>query len=505
MLKSLVIALTLVGSGGPQTLPSTDQAQQHAADQVRQHSADQVLQHSADRVRQDSHNQVRQASFGQVRQADGLTWSACPDDKIGMQCADLEVPVDWRKPDGRKITLKLGRLKATGTAQGAALVAYGGPGGPGIGLTQRFPDWWAKLRERMDIVTWDTRGYGKQFGGLSTRLPCLWSRYPIAEFPEDDADFARLSDTNRGIAEHCRQSDPELFANMSSADHARDMEAIRKALGGAKLNYYGASYAGFYGQDYARLFPAQVRTMVLDGTWSHSSTDWTRELEEMAKSNEESLTRFFTWCKAGDCPDVPRKWRSLIARADHTPVEAKDGVAYTGRDLQSFAVSSAKQGKPAWPMLAKAIRAAHGGDASAFVPERGHRYPDQSTGVTECVDWPRPTTRADLNATVARLRRAAPNAGAANTLATGMLACLGWPAPVANPPAPLPKGLPPLLGAGAWGESDAVTRVVSQVPGSATIRHEGPGHTLYGTNPCARDHINRYLTDQTLPPKSTMC
>ncbi|MDX3111304.1 alpha/beta hydrolase, partial [Nonomuraea angiospora] len=68
-----------------------------------------------------------------------------------------------------------------------------------------------------------------------------------------------------------------------------------------------------------------------------------------------------------------------------------------------------------------------------------------------------------------------------------------------------PKGLPPMLGAGAWGESDAVTRVLSQVPGSATIRHDGPGHTLYGTNSCARDHINRYFTDRTMPPTKTEC
>ncbi|MBF8192837.1 alpha/beta hydrolase, partial [Nonomuraea sp. K274] len=64
---------------------------------------------------------------------------------------------------------------------------------------------------------------------------------------------------------------------------------------------------------------------------------------------------------------------------------------------------------------------------------------------------------------------------------------------------------PPMLGAGAWGESDAVKRVLSQVPGSATIHHDGPGHTLYGNNACARDHINRYFTYGTLPPQTTNC
>ncbi|MFD2348938.1 alpha/beta hydrolase [Nonomuraea ferruginea] len=90
-------------------------------------------------------------------------------------------------------------------------------------------------------------------------------------------------------------------------------------------------------------------------------------------------------------------------------------------------------------------------------------------------------------------------------MATAGLACVGWPVPVTNPPAPLPKTLPPLLGAGAWGESDAVTRAMSTVPGSVTITHDGPGHTLYTSNPCARTHIDRYLTDKTLPPTPAKC
>ncbi|WP_329086679.1 alpha/beta fold hydrolase [Streptosporangium sp. NBC_01469] len=445
-------------------------------------------------------------SGAQAPQADPLDWSTCPGDKIGMECADLRVPVDRQQAAGREITLKLGRLKATGTSEGSVLIAYGGPGGPGIAITQSGNQW-AKLRERMDIVTWDTRGYGEQFGGLSTGLPCTWTRVPLPEFPEDDADFGRLSDTNRGYAEACRNKDPEFFANMSSADNARDMEAIRKALGDAKLNFYGASYAGFYGQAYARLFPGQVRTMVLDGTWNHSTADWVGELEKMAGSNEEAIGRFFDWCASGKCRDVvPAKWRKLVARADRAPIPARQaGIAYDGRDLQAFAVSSARQGAEAWPKLARDIRAAIGGDASGFVPARGARYPDQATGVTECVDWPRPAGRAELDATIARLREIAPNTGTANTLATGTLGCVGWPVRVTNPPAPLPKGLPPMLGAGAWGESDAVERVLKQVPGSVTVRHEGPGHTLHASNPCARDHIDRYLTDRVLPAAGTKC
>jgi pimeloyl-ACP methyl ester carboxylesterase len=442
----------------------------------------------------------------QVQQAGALNWAPCPNTKIGMTCADLQVPVDWSKPDGRKTTLKLGRLKATGAAEGSVLVSYGGPGAPGIGFTESQPGPWAGLRTHMNLITWDTRGYGKQFGGLTAGLPCTWTRVPLPDLPATDADFGRLSDTNRGYAEACRPNDPELFANMSSADSARDMEAIRKALGEGPLNFYGASYSGIMGQEYARLFPDQVRTMVLDGTLNHSAVDWAGEQVEMAKGSQQSIERFFTWCRAHDCGEVPRLWRALVARADRKPIptEVAD-VAYTGHDLQSFALGLAKQGPAAWPALAQAIRKSARGDASDFVPTRGARYPDQSTGVTECVDWPRPAARAELRPLISRLHKAAPDMGITGTPVAATLGCVGWPAPVTDPPAPLPKGLPPLLGAGAWVESDAIQRVLDQVPGSAKIVHDGPGHTLYYANACARDHIDHYLTDRVLPPTKTTC
>ncbi|MFD9940835.1 alpha/beta fold hydrolase [Nonomuraea sp. NPDC059023] len=437
--------------------------------------------------------------------ADDLTWSPCPGDKVGMECADLKVPVDWSKPAGRTITLKLGRLKSTGRAEGSALIAYGGPGGPGIALTQQTAATWANLRKRMHVVTWDTRGYGEQFRGLSTGLPCTWTRIPIAAFPEDDAEFGRLHDTNRGYAEPCRSKDPELFANMSSADQARDMEAIRKALGESRLNYYGASYAGFYGQDYARLFPGKVRTIALDGTWNHSTADWPAETDAMARTNETFAGRYFTWKGA----DSAREWRALVAAANRKPIPAKKapGVAYNGTDLQDLLLGLVRRGGPStFPAVSAAIKSAVAGDASGFVPERGLRYPDQSTGVTECTDWPRFANRTEMEASLRRLRKVAPNLGAAGTLASGTLGCVGWPTGVTNPPRPLPKGLPPLLGSGAWGESDAVKRVVDQVPGSAVVRHEGPGHTLYMSNACARDHIDRYLTEAKLPTQpDTRC
>jgi hypothetical protein len=58
-----------------------------------------------------------------------LVWGSCPDGGgvIGMECTTIQVPVNWAKPTGRKITLMLGRLRADGPkpATGTVLANFG--------------------------------------------------------------------------------------------------------------------------------------------------------------------------------------------------------------------------------------------------------------------------------------------------------------------------------------------------------------------------------------------
>jgi hypothetical protein len=88
------------------------------------------------------------------------------------------------------------------------------------------------------------------------------------------------------------------------------------------------------------------------------------------------------------------------------------------------------------------------------------------------------------------------------------LICSGWPYRPANPPRPLPvEQLPPVLGSGTWTDYAGTEQVVRQVPGSVTIRYDGPGHVLYitGLSRCVADHVVRYVDDLTLPPRDTVC
>lgn len=462
------------------------------------------------------------AASAATTEPEGLAWGACPGGggTDGMECARLQVPLDWSKPQGRKVTLMIGRLRADGPgpAEGSVLVNYGGPGAPGIEIMrdrsftpgeQPF----AELRHRMNIVTWDPRGY-PGLSKPSLDLSCV-SKAPgrgAPDLPRSAAAFRKLTASNKANGDACRTQDPELFDHMDSAANARDMEAIRRALGEPRTNLYMGSYGSVYGQTYARMFPRRVRTMVIDGGADHSD-GFARSQLATARDNVQRMRRFARWC-AGEAScvlhgqDVPRLWQRLVARAERTPIPAPSVDAeFNGWRLRQLMAGRLVRSGPAeWPALARAVKKADAGDASGFAERPGRPYPSMSYPVSECHEWPTFTGYGQMRATMRRVDRADPNVGAAGTIYGFALACAGWPATLDNPPRPLPAGLPPLLGVGTWQDFPATARVVRRVPGSGTVYHPGTGHELYATgNACVIRHVDRYFTDRVIPSRNTRC
>src|SRR6478752_8686695 len=86
-----------------------------------------------------------------------LDWSDCE----GAQCAALEVPVDYDKPQGDTIELAVVKVPAKRSSKriGSLVVNPGGPGGSGVDYA-RAADFivGAPVRQRFDIVGFDPRG-----------------------------------------------------------------------------------------------------------------------------------------------------------------------------------------------------------------------------------------------------------------------------------------------------------------------------------------------------------
>src|SRR5690242_10597182 len=71
-----------------------------------------------------------------------INWTTCDPPGSGMECARVAVPLDWDKPNGKKIELSVIRHLASRPAErmGSMFVNPGGPGASGVDLVQSLSD-----------------------------------------------------------------------------------------------------------------------------------------------------------------------------------------------------------------------------------------------------------------------------------------------------------------------------------------------------------------------------
>src|SRR4051794_9206985 len=135
-------------------------------------------------------------------------------------CGTVSVPLDYRKPAGKHITVALTRLKATDRAHrlGSLAVNPGGPGGSGylvpISLILRGN---AALNERYDLIGFDPRGIG-----YSTKVNCPPPDRgtPPAPGPLTEATAKQLYDDTVRMNQACWKTDPALLGQLTTANVA---------------------------------------------------------------------------------------------------------------------------------------------------------------------------------------------------------------------------------------------------------------------------------------------
>ncbi|MFI0803521.1 alpha/beta hydrolase fold [Amycolatopsis lurida] len=200
-----------------------------------------------------------------------ITWHGCTTgpgdrlgaelDKAGAQCGEVVVPVDYRRPEGREITIALSRIKATDPARrrGVVLLNPGGPGGPAMELVLAGPSM-PEIAARYDLVGMDPR-----FVGRSSPLRCAWNTDTFARSAGPDARSFRESVAfAKELARGCSGNDRELLRAASTRNTARDMDVVRAALGERKISYIGASYGTYLGAVYLQMFGSRADRFVLD-------------------------------------------------------------------------------------------------------------------------------------------------------------------------------------------------------------------------------------------------
>jgi pimeloyl-ACP methyl ester carboxylesterase len=467
-----------------------------------------------------------------------LSWAACPfpDSPAELQCASIQVPVDYAHPHGPVATVTVDRLRATGAHPvGSLFFDPGGPGGSGTqmvyGESLGAGLFSAATREHFDLIGLDPRGVG-----LSSPVRCdpaLLNRQ-VPAFPRNRAEFRQLVERNRALGRSCRRLTGPLLEHVDTVSAARDLELLRRALGPGKLNYLGLSYGSQLGSTYAELFPDRIRTLALDGALDHSLSGLTLFQDE-SRAYEDSLNRFFDWCaRTTSCAlhgrDVARLFDDLVAAADRTaipaPACARSGAcrpSVTGADIRLTAQNLllfpgpipfiSPEGRNG---LALALRRAEAGDASEFsLPVATGPSGDEANGsqiAIECLDWPTPVRTFDDLRRLQRLGRTiAPRLGGASQSWTILTGCIGWPAPVVNPPRPIVvRHAPPILITNATHDPSTAypwaLRLHRDLPSSVLTTRDGDGHTSYLAHGVShtRDAIDRYLATGRTPPPGTV-
>ncbi len=186
--------------------------------------------------------------------------SSNPKAKIpsGAMCGKLAVPVDYNHLDGDLAALAMIRFPATGDKIGSLVINPGGPGESGIdaalSVVQTLPK---RIRERFDLVGFDPRGVG------SSR-PAIWCNSDadndrLRTEPNVDyspAGVAHMEDETKQFVGRCvDKMGKDFLANVGTVNVARDLDAIRAALGDDKLTYLGYSYGTRIGSAYAEAYP----------------------------------------------------------------------------------------------------------------------------------------------------------------------------------------------------------------------------------------------------------
>lgn len=178
-----------------------------------------------------------------------IRWAPCADEELrtaGVECATIQVPLNWSRPSGKEITLAMVKRPATDGARriGTMLLNNGGGGSAieqlRLAISVGLPSFAGALSDRFDLVAVDPRGVGD-----STPIRCAEPLKPpsVTYFPQTREEYRALVAHNRALAASCeRRSGPVVrFADLEST--ARDVEAVRIGLGEARIDWYGIDYS----------------------------------------------------------------------------------------------------------------------------------------------------------------------------------------------------------------------------------------------------------------------
>ncbi|MFI5936404.1 alpha/beta hydrolase [Actinoplanes sp. NPDC051494] len=472
------------------------------------------------------------------------------------ECATTELPLDYDEPRGATTEIALLRIKAKDQKNriGSLFVNPGGPGGSGTSFAYSAQYFLSPaVLQRFDIVGFDPRGIG-----ASENVRCFPSvraqnavlRDLNIAFPWGRAEEKKYIRAAEELGRACSSTGEPLTGSASTAEAARDMDVLRRAVGDDKLSYLGFSYGTAIGQYYANMFPDRFRTVAVDGVldpehWAgtgstagqgqdqrvRSAAGAHRALMEILGRCDEAGPKYCVFA-AGD----PKKRFEVIARKLRAePIEITDefgtytisyadfvggmlGALY-GVDAGDFTTYLAQE---VWTLLFPPSAAAAGTAKAALIrrikqartrPGRDFPYDNslESASAVACADAQHPRDADLFPALTAAADKKAPYFGRAWGWATVQCSRSTWTArdeDAYTGPWTTRTAAPVLLVGTRWDPATSYEDAVSaagRLPNSFLLSSTNWGHTSYGTSACATGAIDTYLLSGALPARGTLC
>ncbi|MFG2194460.1 alpha/beta hydrolase [Streptomyces sp. NPDC048639] len=432
------------------------------------------------------------------------------------QCATIKVPMDYKRPTGKKLKLAISRIKtsAPGKRHGVMLFNPGGPGGEGLSMPLMMKETMPKkLREKFDLVGFDPRGVG-QSSPVTCKLNAQEENFLRPYKPETfNGDVARA----RKVADKCRAKAGDKLPHITTRNTARDMDVIRSVMGEKKISYLGYSYGTYLGAVYAQMFPQRTDRFVLDSAVDPARI-WRGMIQVWAEGTEPAFDRWTKWTaqrnstfKLGDTPAKVRKtFYDLVARADRDPIEYNDekldGTMVRGMTRTEF--FSPKEAAHTVSELKKAADGRTVRRDSAAPDPRPADNGNASFLAVVCGDtaaWPRDTEqyRQDSVREMAKY----PLFG---DFGSNVMPCAFWDKP-AEPVTDIDNTTGVMVVQNQWDSQTPLTSGLGMhraMKGSRLVYVEGgEGHGVYSEDPalCANRAVNSYLGTGKLPTKNVTC
>ncbi|MFI6504697.1 alpha/beta fold hydrolase [Nonomuraea typhae] len=451
-----------------------------------------------------------------------VDWVTCGDpllDHVGARCAEITVPLDYSKPQGRTIKIAISRIKATdpGKRRGVMLSNPGGPGGSGLNfmgyISRRMTP---EVTSRYDLIGMDPRGIGR-----SAPVDCgwpighmLWSAGPTR------ATFRRAVQTQADLAQRCARREGDRIAHITTRNTARDMDVIRAALGETKISYFGLSYGTYLGAVFTQMFPQRSDRFVLDSAIDPAQY-MAGSIRNSGPANEAALDDWAAWTAQRDSEyhlgTTARQVRATVESLIKAPIrigkhlvdehflpmviftllpDARENARLAARVRL---LADAAEGKPVRP--AEDLEQ----ELQFMLYGKPQGYASQAAVI--CGDAAVPRNPARYWRDIQRSRATQPVFG---PYANNITACAFWPAPL-EPATKVGNDVPALI-VQATGDTRTVyqegvsLRRAMSAARLVTLR-DVRMHGVFGLlpNTCVEKAVNTYFAEGALPADDLTC